>query len=96
MADCSHPWNLDNFSDFAFDIFKEILGMIFMFTSVRVGRHIVIPSAPVSASYLVNACQGLKMCMKFGCNPQIIICHFICSLNLVIFWLNRIWTIGIL
>ena len=31
-------------------------------------------------------CQGLKMCMPFGCNPQINFCHF--CLNLVNFWLN--------
>ena len=30
-------------------------------------------------------CQGLKMCMMFGCNPQINFCHFFRSLNLVIF-----------
>ena len=30
-------------------------------------------------------CQGLKMCMMFGCNPQINFCHFSHSLNLVIF-----------
>ena len=30
-------------------------------------------------------CQGLKMCMTFGYNPQINFCH---SLNLVIFGLN--------
>ena len=33
-------------------------------------------------------CQGLKMCMTFGYNPQINFCHFFHSLNLVIFWLN--------
>ena len=31
-------------------------------------------------------CQGLKMCMTFGYNPQINFCHFFHSLNLVIFW----------
>ena len=31
-------------------------------------------------------CQGLKMCMTVGYNPQIIFCHFFHSLNLVIFW----------
>ena len=30
-------------------------------------------------------CQGLKMCMTFGYNPQINFCHFFHSLNLVIF-----------
>ena len=33
-------------------------------------------------------CQGLKMCMTFGYNPQINFCHFFHSLNLVIFGLN--------
>ena len=33
-------------------------------------------------------CQGLKICIMFSCNPQIIFCHFFRSLNLVIFWLN--------
>ena len=33
-------------------------------------------------------CQGLKMCMTFGYNPQINFCHFFHSLNLVIFRLN--------
>ena len=28
-------------------------------------------------------CQGLKLCIKFGCNPQMNICHiFFCSLSL--------------
>ena len=31
-------------------------------------------------------CQGLKMCMTFGYNPQINFCHFFHSLNLLIFW----------
>ena len=31
-------------------------------------------------------CQGLKMCMTFGYNPQINFCHFFHSLNLVFFW----------
>ena len=30
-------------------------------------------------------CQGLKMCMTFGYNPQINFCHIFHSLNLVIF-----------
>ena len=30
-------------------------------------------------------CQGLKMCMTFGCNPQINFCHFLGSSGLVIF-----------
>ena len=30
-------------------------------------------------------CQGLKMCMTFGYNPQINVCHFFHSLNLVMF-----------
>ena len=29
--------------------------------------------------------HGLKTCMWFGCNPQIIFCHFFCNLNLVFF-----------
>ena len=29
--------------------------------------------------------QGMKMCMRFGCNPQINFCHFFRSLNLAIF-----------
>ena len=29
-------------------------------------------------------CQGLKICMLCGCNPQIIFCHFFRSLKLVI------------
>ena len=33
-------------------------------------------------------CQGLKMCMTFGYNPQINFCHFFHSLNLVIFGLS--------
>ena len=33
-------------------------------------------------------CQGLKMCMTFGYNPQNKFCHFFHSLNLVIFGLN--------
>ena len=28
---------------------------------------------------------GLKMCMWFGNNPQIICCHLFCNLNLVFF-----------
>ena len=31
-------------------------------------------------------CQGLKMCMTFGYNPQINFSQFFHSLNLVIFW----------
>ena len=31
-------------------------------------------------------CQGLKMCMTFGYNPQINFCHFFYSFNLVILW----------
>ena len=33
-------------------------------------------------------CQGLKMCMMFGCNPQISFYHVIRSSNLVIFGLK--------
>ena len=33
-------------------------------------------------------CQGLKMCMTFGYNPQINFCYFFHSLKLVIFGLN--------
>ena len=33
-------------------------------------------------------CQGMKMCMTFDCNPQINICHFFGSSNLVIFGLK--------
>ena len=29
--------------------------------------------------------HGLKTCMWFGYNPQIIFCHFFCNLNLVFF-----------
>ena len=29
--------------------------------------------------------HGLKICMWFGYNPQIIFCHFFCKLNLAIF-----------
>ena len=29
--------------------------------------------------------HGLKTCMSFGYNPQIIFCHFFCNLNLVFF-----------
>ena len=29
--------------------------------------------------------HGLKMCMWFGYNPQILFCHFFCNLNLVFF-----------
>ena len=44
-------------------------------------------------------CQGLKMCMTFGYNPQINFCHFFHSLNLVIFGLSyyrSLWTSGTL
>ena len=30
-------------------------------------------------------CQGLKMCMTFGCSPLINFCYIFCSLNLVFF-----------
>ena len=33
-------------------------------------------------------CQVLTMCMTFGCNPQIIICYFFGSSDLVIFGLK--------
>ena len=33
------------------------------------------------------------MCMTFGCNPQINVCHFFRSLNLVIFLAYSIWTL---
>ena len=29
--------------------------------------------------------HGLKICMWFGYNPQIIFCYFLCKLNFVIF-----------
>ena len=38
-------------------------------------------------------CQGLKMCMTFGYNPQINFCHFFHSLNLVNFGLNYYWSL---
>ena len=44
-------------------------------------------------------CQGLKMCMTFGYNPQINFCHFFHSLNLVLLGLNyywSLWTLGTL
>ena len=41
-------------------------------------------------------CQGLKMCMSFGYNPQINFCHFFHSLNLVIFGLNYYRSLGTL
>ena len=41
----------------------------------------------LSLLYLDLFCNfpGLKMCMTFGSNPQIIFCHIFCSLNLVNF-----------
>ena len=33
-------------------------------------------------------CQGLKMCVTFGCNPQINFCHLFHSSDLVIFGLK--------
>ena len=44
-------------------------------------------------------CQGLKMCMTFGYNPQIYFGHFFHSLNFIIFGLNycrSLWTLDTL
>ena len=32
--------------------------------------------------------KGLRMCMRYYCNPHINFCYFFRSLNFVIFWLN--------
>ena len=51
-------------------------------------KYLVSATPPTILSLYRCFCQGLKMCMTYGYNPQINICHFFHSLNLVIFGLN--------
>ena len=37
-------------------------------------------------------CQGLKMCMTFGCNPQINFCYFIRNSDLIILGIKQLDT----
>ena len=59
----------------------------------HLGRYFVSATPPTIFSPILLKlyrcfCQGLKMCMTFGYNPQINFCHFFHSLNLVNFGLN--------
>ena len=52
-------------------------------------RYLVSANPPTNFLKLYMCfCQGLKMCVTFGYNPQINFCHFYHSLNLVILGLN--------
>ena len=41
-----------------------------------------------NTSYRWCFCQGLKICMTFGCNPYTIFCYFFRSSNLLFLWLK--------
>ena len=59
--------------------------------SVCNSSYSFIPSPLKLYSCLVH---GLKMCIMFGYNPQIILCHFFHKMHLVIFPLQvfRLWS----
>ena len=64
----------------------------------HLGRYFVSATPPTIFSqsfwnFTGVFCQGLKMCMTFGYNPQIKFCHFFHSLNLVNFGLNYYWSL---
>ena len=58
------------------------------FRSVLCERNSSYNFLPILLKLYRCFCQGLKMCMTFGYNPQINFCHFFHSLNLVNFGLN--------
>ena len=67
--------------------------VIFIFGLKHIGTGYIVNATPptvLAVSFLNFAgcfCQGLKMCMTFGCNPQINFCHF-SQFKLSRFWLN--------
>ena len=71
------------------------LVIFFCSTSTKICRHWV--SCEFNSSYNFSwiffklcrcFCQGLNMCMTFGCNPRIYFLYIFCSLNFILFWLD--------
>ena len=50
---------------------------------------------PIFLKLCICFCQGLEMCMTFGCNPQMNFCYFFCSSDLNILSLKH-WDTGYL